>query len=464
MISSSPLFSSLAGGPSTLAGGPSRLPEDEVEREGDLEEAPELVRQQTSTSYRVGYAPPRRMARSAASVEVPADDTWSCVIVILTFWFFVSMTLIMGIFGSEDLQLGPYSSVLLQPHPLFVQYLKTETENEMKVAPVLYAFYKAPPLEVAKMWSESLSASIRPETHEEWVYYLNEGSQINISYNVPNSSPLVLVIAKGIEGMAEWLEDPSYAGNALSWNLIHGSGTISLDILKPSDYYVAVGNFNTENVEVELNMSIRSSMYNVTDSYYKCNLTRGSCSLKLLFPGGNAAVLTTRGPLEGVGSERLYVKLSFEPRWMTYFLGIGGMTSIMLWAFNFLNRFRRNNEDTREDEAGDWRPERAPLLSQKDDDLSSLGSSYDSGSQNDEDPQECLEEGLSEGRSIEEGGKKYYSRQLCVICYDAPKNCFFIPCGHCSCCFTCATRIADAATTCPICRRRIKKVRRIYDV
>ena len=50
--------------------------------------------------------------------------------------------------------------------------------------------------------------------------------------------------------------------------------------------------------QIELSFSIRSSMYDITDSYYKCNLTRGSCRLKIHFPGGNDAVLNTPGPEE----------------------------------------------------------------------------------------------------------------------------------------------------------------------
>uniref|UniRef100_A0A7C9EXS0 RING-type domain-containing protein n=1 Tax=Opuntia streptacantha TaxID=393608 RepID=A0A7C9EXS0_OPUST len=467
-ISSSPSSSSAVVdvGPSTSARSPEVMSEEEREEEdagGGVEQVPEFVRRQTSTSasYRVVPMPPRRMEASTAPEDLAADDTLSCVIVILTFWFFVSMTLIMGIFGSEDLQIGPYSSILLKPNPLFVSSLKMES-SEMKVAPVVYGFYKPPPLDVTKIWSWSLSTSVRPDTHKEWVHYLNEGSQINISYSVPSSSSLIIVIAKGIEGLAEWVEDPLYPDSALSWNVIRGNGTIRQDILKSYDYYVAIGNFNSEDVEVGVNLSIRSTVYDITGSYYMCNLTRRLCNFKILFPEGNQGVLTTPGPTEGAGNE-VYVKLSYEPRWMTYFLGIGGMTSIMLWGFNCLNRIRRNNEDTLENQLRNVGPERAPLLPQKDDDLSSLGSSYDSGSQSGEEYQDLLE-GPCDGRPGGEGGKKYQPRQLCVICYDAPKDCFFIPCGHCASCFDCGVRVAEVAGTCPICRRRMKKVRRIYNV
>jgi len=118
------------------------------------------------------------------------------------------------------------------------------------------------------------------------------------------------------------------------------------------------------------------------------------------------------------------------------------MTLIILWAYHFFKKTRRSNEDhAAEPRDGNLGAERTPLLSQKDDDLCSLGSSYDSGSQDDE-YQDFLEEGSAEGRSLGEGAKKSISRQLCVICFDAPKDCFFIPCGHCACCFTCGTRYA----------------------
>ena len=119
------------------------------------------------------------------------------------------------------------------------------------------------------------------------------------------------------------------------------------------------------------------------------------------------------------------------------------MTLIILWAYHLLKKTRPSNEDyTAELRDGTLGPERTPLLSRKDDDLSSLGSSYDSGSQHDEECQDFLEGGSAEGSSLGEGAKKSNARQLCAICFDAPKDCFFIPCGHCACCFTCGSRYA----------------------
>ncbi|PIN18383.1 putative E3 ubiquitin ligase [Handroanthus impetiginosus] len=54
-----------------------------------------------------------------------------------------------------------------------------------------------------------------------------------------------------------------------------------------------------------------------------------------------------------------------------------------------------------------------------------------------------------------------YDGKICVICYDDQRSCFFVPCGHCVTCNTCANRIiSEELKTCPICRTLIDKVRK----
>ncbi|KAK4834445.1 hypothetical protein QYF36_022809 [Acer negundo] len=400
-------------------------------------------------------------------VSAIRDDTWSCIIVVLTFWFFVSMTLILGVYGSTNMMLGPNASVLIEPNPFFVQSVKVEELNEKKVGPKLYEFYKPPPLDVVATWSESYNVSVSTDAHQEWLRFLNAGSQINISYSVKSpSSSLFLIIAQGTEGLSQWLENPTYPNTTLSWTVIHGSGTIHQNIFTSSSYYVAVGNLNSEEVEVQLDLTIKALQYNTSEAYYKCTFTQGFCSLSLLFPKGNAIVLTSPSTEQGAANDDWYIRLSYGPRWLTYCLGIGGMTLLMLAAFYFLNKFRCISEDSTEVSNGDMESTRAPLLLYKDDDLSSWGSSYDSASNDEEDIQGFLAtyslEVKSTTKEVDQEGNN--TRRLCAICFDAPRDCFFLPCGHCVACFECGTRIAEAAGTCPICRRTMKKVRKIFTV
>ncbi|KAI5429494.1 hypothetical protein KIW84_034181 [Lathyrus oleraceus] len=135
----------------------------------------------------------------------------------------------------------------------------------------------------------------------------------------------------------------------------------------------------------------------------------------------------------------------------------------MFWVFNFLNKLQCANDDRVGSRSEGTGPDRAPLLSRKDDDLSSWGSSYDSIPQDDEDLN-FLTGGSTDGKFLADGETSNNTRRLCAICFDAPRDCFFLPCGHCVACFACGTRIAEAAGICPVCRRNMKKVRKIFTV
>lgn len=410
-------------------------------------------------SYRMNISIP-----DAASTEM-RDDVWSCLVVLVTFWFFASMTLIFGFYGSVNTHLGPNCSRLIQTNPFFVQSIKAEEMDEPKPGPMLYGFYEPPPLDVEINWTETHNAFVPAIFHKELVYFLNKGSRVDILYNVKSagSSPLSLVIAQGRESLVEWIEDPSYPNTTLSWNIIYGSGKIQQKISKPSNYYIAVGNLNSEEVEVELTVTVNAFLYNTTQAYYKCSLDSHLCSLKLFLLGTNVAVLTSPHPKEGTDDE-WHVKLSYGPQWITYFVGSGVMTVLILLAFRFFNMSQTTAEDRTGFEAEEVGTERAPLLLLKDDDVSSWGSSYDSVSHDEEDLKEQLAASSTEGQQITEGENINNPPRLCVICFDAPRDCFFLPCGHCAACFTCATRIAEEAGTCPICRRKMKKVKKIFTV
>ncbi|XP_042959149.1 E3 ubiquitin-protein ligase APD2-like isoform X3 [Carya illinoinensis] len=370
-----------------------------------------------------------------ASTEMK-ETLWSYLVLLVTFWFLASMTMILGFYGAVNTQLGPNCSRLIQANPFFVQSIKAEEVNEQKPGPALYGFSKPPPLDVETTWNETHNAFVPANFHKEWIYFLNKGSRVDISYNVksPTPSPLSLVIAQGRESLVEWIEDPSYHDTTFSWNIIYGSGKIQLKIPESSNYYIAVGNLHSEEVEVELKLTISAFLYNTTQAYYKCSLGSHFCSLKLVLLGVNVAVLTSPH-LKEDADNGWYVKLSYGPRWITYFVG-----------------------------SGELRPERAPLLLHIDDDISSWGSSCDSISQDGENSEDQPTVSGIEGEQITEKDNVNNPQHLCVICADTPKNCFFLPCGHCTACFTCGTRIAEEAGICPICQRKMKKVRKIFSV
>lgn len=111
------------------------------------------------------------------------------------------------------------------------------------------------------------------------------------------------------------------------------------------------------------------------------------------------------------------------------------MVIITLLAFKFCDIFQPTNGQR----GTEIRPEQAPLLLHKDDDVSSRGSSYDSVSHDEEDVEDIFKMNSVEERALKEGENVNLKRQ-CVICFNASRDCFFLPCGHCAACFSCGRR------------------------
>ncbi|XP_047153070.1 E3 ubiquitin-protein ligase APD2-like isoform X1 [Vigna umbellata] len=397
------------------------------------------------------------------SAPAVREETCSCFAVVFSFWLFVSMTMILGVYGSVTIVLGPTSSKVFQPSSVFVKSVKVENlMGNHGGRPILYGTYGYPPLDVFSSWGETLNVSLPSGAEKEWKLYLNRGSAINISYHVSSrSSSVFLIVAQGMEAFTRWLENPTEPNTTLSWNVIHGSGMITQEIFQSSSYYIALGNLD-EDVKVTLNLSVISSLHNTTNAYYRCALINSPCALDIFFLDGSAAVLVTPAPQQNASNE-WYIKLSYGPRWVTYIFGIGGLTFLVFWSFNLLNNLQSAHEGGAGHRSVGTEPQRAPLLSHKDDDLSSWGSSYDSLPQDEEDL-DFLPGGPIDGKLPGDGQTSNNTRRLCAICFDAPRDCFFLPCGHCVACFACGTRIAEASGTCPVCRRNMKKVRKIFTV
>ncbi|KAG9142540.1 hypothetical protein Leryth_011639 [Lithospermum erythrorhizon] len=370
------------------------------------------------------------------------DSACSGIVTFITFWCLVSMTLIFGVYGSEILKLRPHDSILFKPNPLFVDYVKVERIGGAVNELMLYGFDGIPPLNVVTNWSESHKVILLGATHKEWMYYLNIGSKIDISYNVTSllPSPVVIVIAEGNQGLIDWLEDPSYPNSTLSWNPIYGTGAIGLDIPKSAGYYIAMGNLNSNIVEVELQIRIRALLYDTANAYYKCTINLGTCVLKIPFTGRNSAVLASSSSELGVGSRKSRVQLSYGPRWITYLGGIGGVIVLVSLAIRCSNKFWRTSEGERSPQEN-MEPQGAPLIPRKDDDVASLGSSYDSLSQDGDDPEEGPSASSHKRNGASDHEHDNSSRRLCAICFDAPRDCFFLPCGHCVSCYACGTNL-----------------------
>lgn len=452
-----------------LVVGPSTLPDSLIVGSSSYAEAASSsARTSNSSSYRVRLSISSSGGHSRSSIGRRSNDTpaeaSSCLIMLIAFWFVAaSMTLILGFYGSVNLVVGPSYSRLIQANSFFVQEIKVN--GDKKPGPMLYGFSEKPPLDIRKSWNQSHHALVPSSHHQEWMFWLNKGSVLSVSYNVKadDFSQLILIIAEGKMGLNEWIEDPTYPNITLSWNSVHGNGTIEQKVDKNSEYYIAVGNLNPNSMEVYLDFKIDSVLYDTTEANYKCPLQQDLCGVKLFLLGGNYAILTTPAPTGSI--DEWYVKLSYGPRWLTYVVGSGGLILLILLMQKLFAKLRLIPEEP-ELQSEELPPERTPLIPQKDGDDSSCGSSYVSLSQGEDDDEDIFFSGSPrcEGGDIKSQNSEICQRRLCAVCYDDHRDSFFLPCGHCATCFTCGMRIAEESGLCPICRKKIRRVRKIFTV
>lgn len=404
--------------------------------------------------YGVGAGTPYYYdSRGARHEAETRQECWACMIIPVTFWIFVSLTLSLGLYGTTHLVLGPNYSHYLEASPIFVKEIKVKDEGRHdNPGPMLYGFSTKPKLGVDRNWSTVHSLLVDPEYHQEISVWLNHNSKVMLHCEVKNNGfqDLLVVILKGRESLEEWIHSPSNLHLGEVRLKMHGSGEAETEyrVKEDADYYFAVLNFNQRTVEVVMTLNFTSKLYSTDRANYQCSVRKGLCAVKLFVTGNKYAVLATGSNSTDVMNV-WYIELSYGARLLTYVLILGVVVLVVYCIFKVMGHLDQPvTAETAETEIVQ-ESERAPLLLPKE--SRSESSTYGTLEQD-------QESGLSSS------AEELYDGKICIICYDEPRNCFFIPCGHCATCYTCAQRIeANEGKVCPICRQGIVKVKRLFN-
>ncbi|XP_058080697.1 E3 ubiquitin-protein ligase APD2-like [Magnolia sinica] len=354
----------------------------------------------------------------------------------------VTLGIQYGFYGNCHLVLGPNSSRLVETSSVFVEQI--QATGDKKRGFELYGFVEKPELSLETNWTGSKYLFVESYGRQGFSLWLNKGSTIRVTWKVqPTIFDNILVVLTKGEKNFQGLLKHSEGYDALGLkNPRKGDGEVEYTVEDDDSYYIGAANLNPQTVVVTMMVEVSSKIYDTTKAKRVCSTKNGFCRITLPFPNTQYVVLATPDDADAAA---WYVELSFVARLATYVAILGFVVVIISLVLKYLGACdvdeRIEEEATNEIETGN---ETDPLIPKKE--------------------FTCLYGAIEEDEesSLSSSSKDLYDGKICVICYDEGRNCFFVPCGHCATCYTCAQRIVEGENkACPICRRLIHKVRRL---
>ncbi|AES59366.2 ubiquitin-protein ligase, putative [Medicago truncatula] len=383
-----------------------------------------MVPIQTQSQYSIGW-----------------QDTMAFFIATFTIYLF-STSILYGFYGDARLILGPSSSRLIQSRSFFVDQIEvtneyTNANNDIH----LYAFNEKPELNSEINWTTSKFLVVEAYSRKGISLWLNEGSTICLRWEAEASSlnKLEGIVIKG-EKRFEKLEP--------------NNGKRAEYIVEEDDrYQIGILNMNARNIILTLHINVSAKIYDTTKATNKCSTRNGSCKLDLFFPITYYLVLTA--PKNGNDDDDAwFVEISFMARVFSYIILLG---VFMIVIFMILKCLGADYGEIHNVAEAQEVTETEPLMQPN---PVTYGTNI-------------FHEKEETNSDVSE---ELYDEKLCIICFDEQRNCFFVPCGHCATCYDCAQRIMDEESNstltdqianpkskvCPVCRRVINKVKRLF--
>ncbi|XP_021284910.1 uncharacterized protein LOC110417053 isoform X2 [Herrania umbratica] len=360
----------------------------------------------------------------------------------------VSVGLRYGYYADCRMALGPSSSRLMKASSLFVEQVEVRDDNGKGA--LLYGFSEKPELNRETNWSSSNYLIVGSYGRKGYYLWLNKGSRICIRWatQISRLDKIEVIMIKGERKRETLLPNLATSFDALFLNEPMNGKEAEYTIEEDDKYYVSVISSNPRSIIMTFSLNVTSKVYDLTKASNMCSTLNGSCRLKLLFHDTQYVIVSTPDNGDLAGS---YIELSFVARVITYIAILGFFIIIVFLVLKFLGACDAEttvvHTSVREIP---WRTETDPILPEK-----PVHLTYGTTAEEDNDD--------AETGSSSSSSEDLYDAKLCVICYDDQRNCFFVPCGHCATCYDCAQRIMEEDNKmCPICRRLVHKVRRLF--
>ncbi|XP_057428038.1 E3 ubiquitin-protein ligase APD1-like isoform X2 [Lotus japonicus] len=361
-----------------------------------------------------------------------------------------SASLMYGYYGDSRLLLGPSSSRLVKANSVLVDRIEVTSEYSNDL--LLYGFHERPELSSQANWSTSKFLDVSAYSRKGISLWLNKGSTIRMRWEAQASSISQLegIVIKGDRKFEELQPELKLLLDAIDYSETINGKEAEYIIEEDDRYHIGILNMNARSIILTMNINVSAKVYDTTKAKNMCSTVNGSCRLRLFFPITNYVILTAP---ENGGDGGWVIEVSFMARIIAYVALLGLFMIVIFLTLKCLGVLDGGHHNTNVivDPYGTTSNVLAAQETTETEPLTCVQTNTEIKIQKEE----------SDTSSV--SSEELYDEKLCVICYDEQRNCFFVPCGHCATCYDCAQRIVDGETkVCPVCRRLIHKVRRLF--
>ena len=194
----------------------------------------------------------------------------------------------------------------------------------------LYVFPHTPPLTLWQTLTVSENFTIAPKGKSiYWSYYMNRGSQLNLSLCAEPS--ISLNVFKGGVSFKGSFYHNQYSGVCLNGT----NGLKSIRVSSGDEYYFFFKGDKSVSSKVNMTLSFNRTMYNVSAMSGKTCHANPTCSLPLNYASSQFTLLVTNDTLQS--NESISVHWSYSPRNWFYCVAFGlpgGLLFVIVLAYS----------------------------------------------------------------------------------------------------------------------------------
>lgn len=262
-----------------------------------------------------------------------------CRSVIITFLMFGVIALLISslvirftVYGSKSRVMAPRDQVPISVSSYFCESVQLE-DRDAEGFVYLYVLPHPPPLTVWEAFNITQNEiSIAPGDYQYWSYYMNAGSQVNVSVCAQPS--IDLYVFKGESNFDDWKKDDSYSTFFHAY--YRGScsnngrnGFNSLQMKSRDDYYFVFEADGSGRRDLDLTLSFNRSLYNLSGVSGTSCWANQKCSLSLDYASSNFVLIVANNSLQS--DENVNIRWSCGPR--NWFYGaVFGTLSVALFV------------------------------------------------------------------------------------------------------------------------------------